>query len=749
MTPTSTSRVGHDRAIGIDNTVKLDGTVWVKTGRWGNALRRQATDDEVAPGAPSIAPISNLTPGNQDTVKIRKERASDDAIGGMRNPAVSVGRVPGLRSTGAKVRRAIEDYIGKHPDIMRDIVRSAGAKHDCVSEDRIEDLAGHVAQALGAEHHRRGRRSMWRPGVVRAFVNMANDPDTELADWLEDGAPTGVARDIRGSGIFPVAQSGGEDHGELWRHWARMEPRSNYASVEEHGDLVRAEIRRLRECGFVSVYRNWEAVKERFGQVVVSKMAAIVKKKEDGSLKLRLIIDMRRSQVNAHVRLHERIVLPRVADMLKDALALQGRTSDDAELDMFVLDWADAFHSIGVHPDEFPHQVVKGFDGQYIGYETVLFGGAGSPGVWGRAAAFLGRSGQSLFTAEEARIQVYVDDPWTIWRGSEEERAKNLGLLLLWWRVLGPPISWRKIQVGREVRWIGVQIALARGGVDLTIDPDFLDDLNLDIIKAHDGDEISTTVLRKIAGKAEWIAGLIPYVKPMVSPLWAAIADAPGEFVGKGRVAHALRWLLALFRRKRGTLTRHFRHDDQRAAGRLTIDVDASPWGFGGALYEDGQLTRYFGDAISDDDRDRFGIDIGNAKDQSLLETMALLIAIRLWLPQVRGHLWTVRVRSDSTAALGAAVRLRSRDPRMNAVIRELALDLAEGRYDLEFVEHIPGVTNVVADFLSRLLQPGAATTWPKELVGAMRDHPEERGEHWWETAQQHPGPRVAEPGLR
>ena len=743
-----TRRVGHDRAFGFDDTVVTGGDVWVKTGRWGNALRRQAARDESSPMVPNIAPLTNLTPGSTDTVKTRKEFANETAIGGMRNPAVSVGRVPGLRGTGAKVRQAIEKYTDEHPDILRDIVASAGAKRDGVSEDRIEDLAGHVARALGADHHRRGRRSMWRPGIVRAFVSMANDPDTELATWLEDGAPTGVARDIHGLGVFPATEAGGEAHAEIWRHWARLEPRSNYASVEEHHRLVRAEIQRLKECGFVSVYPNWDAVKKRFGQVVVSKMAAIVKNKEDGTVKLRLIIDMRRSQVNAHVRLHERIVLPRVVDMLRDALALQGRSSDDSELDMIVLDWADAFHSIGVHPDEFPHQVVKGFDGQYIGYETVLFGGAGSPGVWGRAAAFLGRSGQSLFSAEEARIQVYVDDPWTIWKGGDEERAKNLGLLLLWWRVLGPPISWRKVQVGRDVRWIGIHISIARGGVDLTIDPDFLSDLILDIQKAHDGDDILATDLRKIAGKAEWAAGLIPYLKPMVSPLWAAIADAPQEIIAKGRVAHALRWLVALFRRKRGTLTRHFRHDDQRAEGRLTIDVDASPWGFGGALYEDGRLTRYFGEAISDSDRARFDIIIGDPKDQALLETMALLIAIRLWLPQVRGQLWTVKVRSDSTAALGAAVRLRSRDPRMNAVIRELALDLAECRYELEFVEHIAGVSNVVADFLSRLLQPGSCTSWPAELSGAVRDHPGERDAQWWETAQ-HPGHGSACEGLR
>ena len=76
------------------------------------------------------------------------------------------------------------------------------------------------------------------------------------------------------------------------------------------------------------------------------------------------------------------------------------------DLEFMVLDWGDAFHSKGVLDAEKPHQVVKGTGATFIGYETVLFGGAGSPGVWGRAAAFLGRSGQALFGFDEARLQV-------------------------------------------------------------------------------------------------------------------------------------------------------------------------------------------------------------------------------------------------------------------------------------------------------------------------------------------------------
>ena len=51
-------------------------------------------------------------------------------------------------------------------------------------------------------------------------------------------------------------------------------------------------------------------------------MAALTKTREDGSLKLRLIIDMLRSGVNEHVRVHERIVLPRLSDMAEGLVDL-------------------------------------------------------------------------------------------------------------------------------------------------------------------------------------------------------------------------------------------------------------------------------------------------------------------------------------------------------------------------------------------------------------------------------------------
>ena len=48
-----------------------------------------------------------------------------------------------------------------------------------------------------------------------------------------------------------------------------------------------------------------------------------------------------------------------------------------------VVDFTDAFHSLMVHPSEKVYQVAAGFDGSYICYRMVVFGGGGSPLVYG------------------------------------------------------------------------------------------------------------------------------------------------------------------------------------------------------------------------------------------------------------------------------------------------------------------------------------------------------------------------------
>ena len=135
-----------------------------------------------------------------------------------------------------------------------------------------------------------------------------------------------------------------------------------------------------------------------------------------------------------------------------------------------------------------------------------------------------------------------------------------------------------------------------------------------------------------------------------------------------------------------------------------------------------GKPQRWFSDPIHKLDVKRFTVEIGKAKDQALLEVLTMLVGVRLWARFCHTRKWAVYLRSDSQAALWAAFKLRSPDPSINAVVREISLDLAEGEYEIDFLEHILGANNVYADSLSRFYQPGASRKIPEELAGAERD---------------------------
>ena len=94
-----------------------------------------------------------------------------------------------------------------------------------------------------------------------------------------------------------------------------------------------------------------------------------------------------------------------------------------------------------------------------------------------------------------------------------------------------------------------------------------------------------------------------------------------------------------------------------------------------------------------------------------------------------------VRIHSDSQAAIGAWEKERSATPNINVVVREMALDLAEGRYRIDVMEHLPGRLNTLADVLSRLYQPGSAASVPGVLLNCRRVSPSIRDDGWWRAA--------------
>ena len=170
-----------------------------------------------------------------------------------------------------------------------------------------------LSAADAEEHH---AASPWRHRLVRAVLRSASDPDIHIADWLQLGAPMGMARPIPAGGLLPrtppSATMSLADLEALPRV-ERNHPSFDTQEGKEHP--AHKLFQDLVDQGFGRIYAGQQKAEHELGvSLHPSPMGDITKPKSDGTLKHRLIQDQRRNSVNATVHLTERQALPRFVD---------------------------------------------------------------------------------------------------------------------------------------------------------------------------------------------------------------------------------------------------------------------------------------------------------------------------------------------------------------------------------------------------------------------------------------------------
>ena len=255
---------------------------------------------------------------------------------------------------------------------------------------------------------------------------------------------------------------------------------------------------------------------------------------------------------------------------------------------------------------------------------------------------------------------------------------------------------------------------------------------------------MGTRQLRSFAGGMSFVAGLVPVLRPFLAPLWAALAKVAtndggpkignrsrvaGKLVHVKRIAHSLHWIRALLLNEYGGLERRFNANLKDEGWELV--TDACPWGIGGVLYKNGEPRRWFSSPLAPEVLRKFKASAGDPAFNTAWEALALLVALRLWLTGCPRNI-AVRVKSDNVGALRMLLNLTSQSDTMAIIAREVALDVAAGNYQLHELVHIPGVTNVAADALSRLWAPQ-----PQDfpfLGAAVKDPPPSLDDSFWKV---------------
>ena len=123
----------------------------------------------------------------------------------------------------------------------------------------------------------------------------ANDPDTEVPQWLVRGSPAGITSWPKDKGICPAVE-GDPAYDVCMANFS--EDFSNYKSVGEDSD-AEEEITKLGATDYLDVYGSLNEVLQAIGAPPTVSKLALIKNIINDKKKLRLILDCLQSGVNS------------------------------------------------------------------------------------------------------------------------------------------------------------------------------------------------------------------------------------------------------------------------------------------------------------------------------------------------------------------------------------------------------------------------------------------------------------------
>ena len=142
-------------------------------------------------------------------------------------------------------------------------------------------------------------------------------PRSPIGPWARQGVPLDIEVPIDAHGIFPKIEEERGDQAAPDVQEAFMSGFKNYSSFYEDYEEAKKEVERYLAAGY-GIEVEWSKALSKDPHGSISKMALIVQAKQDGTVKRRIIVDLRRSGANSKSICPECIILPRISDAIQD-----------------------------------------------------------------------------------------------------------------------------------------------------------------------------------------------------------------------------------------------------------------------------------------------------------------------------------------------------------------------------------------------------------------------------------------------
>ena len=227
--------------------------------------------------------------------KAQIERENELCIGGLRNPWHSIQELPKWKQVGSIGWRVLQACLGQLAELSNPTAW-VGSDHEGQPEHELSWLRVKVTSVFVCETYQHG---LWGT-LLEKLVHMSGDPDIDTAIWPSRGTPLGKVNEIPEGGVFPkVEEDNTWQEGDKLDSLAELEGAlNNYKSYEEEREAADALFQKEVEKGFVHWAKDKAELESRHGPLVPSAIGYIAKVRLDGTVKGRLVHDLRRSQVN-------------------------------------------------------------------------------------------------------------------------------------------------------------------------------------------------------------------------------------------------------------------------------------------------------------------------------------------------------------------------------------------------------------------------------------------------------------------
>ena len=553
----------------------------------------------------------------------------------------------------------------------------------------------------------------FRLEMLAAISRAMGDPDCDFPLRGVDGWHLGSEIPVDDSGLWPLKSLKQSEvpfeerclfSYQLWSE--------NYRSFSEFFDLASAKVASDVDLGFAEKPGSWSNLCARVGLDPLTPLPSETAKKgllsgpDDfaaarlGAVpqgdSVRVVVDGTIGGVNPRCVLPETQQTPGLADVLSgldSALPTWYALKVDVKsaykrLKLLFSDWRRAIFSIG---------------GEWYFYKVLPFGLKASGYWWNRFNSLIHRVIHAILSDVAHGGFVYVDD--SLWLVAPDVAFKVFSRVFAFLTLIGVPLSWEKTQIGFVVDWVGFEVDFRSRRVSLSdVKRKKLSTL---IDESFSGKSVHISVLQTVGGFMSWASALVPTSRPLLWPIFRAIYAAstrPDQRVFDMRMIRATTRLWRFIIVSAASFVpRNLR---LRSPALLRVDACADSQGawLGGWFLSNAQSSfasiRWFACqvplSIFPEEKQR---------EQSFIsacEMLALAVGVRLWGKFITdaGHN-LVRLQSDSMVSVLSCGSDYAKSPNMAFALRELIVsELAVG-LEVE-VQHIPGVSNVLADAISR-----------------------------------------------